>query len=45
VLAKEITDPEFIDEAFLWQWNDRNGWIEARDIPQHEDFIDAVFTL
>ena len=31
-LAKDISDPEFMNETFMWQWGEKTGWVEVDDM-------------
>lgn len=40
-LANDLLDPEFINEMYAWRWTEKDGWIEANDMP-FKAFVDAV---
>jgi hypothetical protein len=40
-LAKDLLDPEFVNEMHAWTWSEETGWIAAHDLPI-EEFSDAL---
>jgi hypothetical protein len=42
-LAKDLLDPDFINEMHSWAWNDKDGWVATHDIPIRE-FTHALLT-
>lgn len=38
MMVRDITDPEFINEAYRWKWDEKHGWTEVVDIPSPKEF-------